>query len=152
MPVDSRAKGARAESDLVKKLSQHTGHNFKRVPLSGGLDASHGLKGDLYIPNSLNIFCIEVKHYKDDHISSKILTDKTPQIQEWWQQTIREAAQISRKPLLIYKFDRSKWFVGFKEYPSADDAYRFMMINLEGMQFFTAKLDDWLEHENPRFA
>lgn len=152
MAVDSRAKGARAEADLVKKLHQVTGHNFKRVPLSGGLDASHGLKGDLYIPNSLNIFCIEVKHYKDDHISSKILTDKTPQILEWWQQTIREAAQISRKPLLIYKFDRSKWFCAFKDYPTVDDQYRFMMINIDGMQFFTAKLDDWLEHEQPRFA
>lgn len=152
MAVDSRAKGARAEADLVKKLSQHTGHNFKRVPLSGGLDASHGLKGDLYIPNSLNIFCIEVKHYKDDHLTSKILTDKEPQIQEWWEQTLREAAQISRKPLLIFKFDRSKWFCAFKEFPTNEEHYRFIMININGMQFFVAKLDDWLQYEQPRFA
>ena len=151
MAVDSRAKGARAESDLVKKLKTETGHDFRRVPLSGGLHASHGLKGDLYIPNSLNIYCIEVKHYKDDHISSKILTDKTPQIEEWWVQTKREAAQVSRKPLLIYKFDRSKWFVAYEELPNQYQ-YRYMMISINGFEFFTAKLDDWLKYESPRFV
>ena len=150
MAVDSRAKGARAESDMAKFLKEKTGLDFKRVPLSGGLHQSHGLKGDLYLVNSLNIYCIEVKHYKDDHFSSKILTDKTPQILEWWLQTIRESAQISRYPLLIYKFDRSKIFVAFKEPPSTED-YRYAFFNMDGHQFFTAKLDDWLEHEKPRF-
>ena len=99
--VDSREKGARAEADLVKKLSDHTGLNFKRIPMSGALDASHGLKGDVYIPNSLNIYCIEVKHYKDDHFTSKILTDKTPQLLDWWGQTVREAAQVSSAVLRL---------------------------------------------------
>ena len=148
--VDSRAKGAKAEADLVKKLSDFTGLIFKRIPMSGALDAVHGLKGDLYVPGSLNIFCIEVKHYKDDHLTSKILTDKTPQIIEWWEQTIREAAQISRKPLLVFKFDRSKWFVGFKDMPSTLDEYLFLSINSH--EFYVAKLDDWLTHEKPRFV
>mgnify|MGYP000104964538 CR=1 FL=1 len=151
MAVDSRAKGARAESDMAKFLNTKTGLNFKRVPMSGGLHESHQLKGDLYLVNSLNIYCIEVKHYKDDHISSKVLTDKTPQILEWWQQTIREAAQISRKPLLIYKFDRSKIFVAFKDMPTQDGAYRYMFISIDGHEFYTAKLEDWLDHEKPRF-
>ena len=150
--VDSKAKGARAEADLVKKLSQETGHNFKRIPLSGGLDASHGLKGDLYIPNSLNIYCIEVKHYADDHLTSKVLTDKNPQLEVWWDQTLREAAQISRKPLLIYKFDRSKWFVAWNDTIPNAYHYRYMCINFNGKEFFTAKLDDWLQYENPRFV
>lgn len=147
--VDSRQKGAKAEADLVKKLSTHTGHAFKRIPMSGALDAVHGLKGDLYIPGSLNIFCIEVKHYKDDHFTSKLLTDKTPQIIEWWEQTIREAAQISRKPLLVFKFDRSKWFVGFKDMPSTLEDYIFVSVN--GHEFYVSQLDDWLVNEKPRF-
>lgn len=151
MTIDSRQKGARAESDIVKKLSEHTGLNFKRIPMSGALDAAHGLKGDVYIPNSLNIYCIEVKHYKDDHLTSKVLTDKKAQLIEWWEQTIREAAQISRKPLLIYKFDRSKIFVAFKDMPSTDQ-YRWMFLNIDGHEFYTAKLDDWLNNENPRFV
>lgn len=149
--VDSRQKGARAEADIVKKLTEYTGHIFKRIPMSGALDAAHGLKGDVYIPNSLNIFCIEVKHYKDDHFSSKVLTDKKAQLIEWWEQTIREAAQISRKPLLIYKFDRSKVFVAFKDMPTNSD-YRWVFFNIDGHEFYSAKLDDWIDYEQPRFV
>lgn len=149
--VDSRQKGARAEADIVKKLTESTGHIFKRIPMSGALDAAHGLKGDVYIPNSLNIFCIEVKHYKDDHFTSKILTDKKAQLVEWWEQTIRESAQISRKPLLIYKFDRSKVFVAFKDMPTNND-YRWVFFNIDGHEFYSAKLDDWIDYEQPRFV
>lgn len=152
MAVDSRAKGARAESDMAKFLNTKTGLNFKRVPLSGGLHESHGLKGDLYLVNALNIYCIEVKHYKDDHISSKILTDKTPQILEWVIQTKREAAQISRKPLLIFKFDRSKIFVAFFEPPNIDGTYRYSFMSIDGHEFYIALLSDWLDYEKPRFT
>ena len=149
--VDSREKGARAEADLVKKLKDATGHNFQRIPLSGGLSPVHGLKGDLYIPNSLNIYCIEAKHYKDDHLTSKILTDKRPQLIDWWEQTIRESAQVSRKPLLFYKFDRSKWFVAFKDMPSYS-SYRWAYLNIDGHELYTAKMEDWLKYEQPRFV
>lgn len=149
--VDSKAKGAKAESDVVKRLFEMTGLPFKRIPMSGALDAVHGLKGDVYIPNSLNIYCIEVKHYKEDHLSSKILTDKTPQIIEWWQQTIREAAQVSRKPLLIYKFDRSKMFVAFKEMPTNSD-YRWIFLSIGEYEFYIAKLEDWINNEYPKFV
>lgn len=148
--VDSRQKGATAEAAVVKLLSQHTGLPFKRIPMSGALDAVHGLKGDVYIPNSLNIYCIEIKHYKDCHLTSNLLTDKKAQLIEWWEQTIRESAQISRKPLLIYKHDRSKWFCAYKEMPSTDQ-YRWMFLNIDGHEFYTAKLDDWLNYEKPRF-
>jgi hypothetical protein len=30
---------------------------------------------------------------------------------EWWEQTDREANQIDKEPLLLFKFNRSKWFV-----------------------------------------
>jgi len=150
--IDSRAKGARFELEIAKKLSSITGLDFKRVPMSGGLHESHQLKGDLYLVNSLNIYCIEVKHYANDQFTSKILTDKDPTIYEWWKQTKREAAQISRKPLLIYKFDRSKVFCAFEEMPLDDYHYRWSLLNFQGSQFYTAKLDDWLFYEEPRFV
>lgn len=149
--VDSRQKGARGETEVAKVLKAHTGLDFKRVPMSGALHESHQLKGDLYLVNSLNIYCIEVKNYADDHLTSKIFTDKEPQILSWWKQTIREAAQISRKPLLIFKFNRSKMFVAFKDMPNATN-YRCMFIQIDGHEFYVAKLDDWLKHENPRFV
>lgn len=149
--VDSRQKGARGEVEAAKILKQYTGLDFKRVPLSGGLHASHGLKGDLYLVNSLNIYCIEVKNYADDHLTSKVLTDKTPQLQTWWEQTIREAAQVSRKPLLIYKFNRSKMFCAFKDMPNYSN-YNWAFLNINGHEFYTSKLEDWLQYEQPRFV
>lgn len=111
--VDSRQKGARAESAAKGLLIKHTKLGWERTPGSGALNAKHKLKGDLYIPDCKNKFCIEVKHYKDDHLTSKLLTDKTPQILKWWEQAVRQGEETDRVPLLLFKFDRSKWFVGF---------------------------------------
>jgi Holliday junction resolvase len=109
--VDSRQKGARAEAALVTQLKKDTNLNWKRVPGSGALDAAHGLKGDVYVPNEKNYWCIEVKHYKDSHLTSKVLTDKTPQLLEWWGQSVRQGKQTDKDPILFFKHDRSKWFV-----------------------------------------
>jgi hypothetical protein len=168
--VDSKQKGARAENAAKDILIKYTKLNWQRIPLSGALDAKHGLKGDLYIPNVNNVFCIEVKHYADDKITSKILTDKESQLQKWWLQTIREADEINKIPLLIFKFDRSKWFVGFNNHAITNSyssqlnmpktTYRWLEYNwnvnfkpgiLKDAPFFIAKLEDWLVKENPEF-
>lgn len=149
MSVDPRAKGARAETDIRDKLRVLTGLQWERVPSSGALDAKHGLKGDLYVPNEKNLYAVEVKHYAEDHLTSKLLTDKTPQIIEWWQQSIRQGTQVSKKPLLIFKFDRSKIFVAFQEMPAGD--YRFMYYSGLGYEFYMSLLDDWITNEQPEF-
>jgi len=109
--VDSRQKGARAESAMVKLLKEETGLNWKRVPGSGALHEDHGLKGDVYIPNEHNYYACEVKHYKDCHLTSQVLTSKTPQLLEWWTQAVRQGTQTNKRPILFFKHDRSKWFV-----------------------------------------
>jgi len=136
----SKAKGSRAESALCKVLTPITGWNWERIPLSGSLDAKHGLKGDVYIPKQLNKYCVEVKHYKDDHLTSKMLSSKSPQVLDWWEQTIRETEENEvENPLLVFKFDRSKWFCAFLEEPIND--YRHFYFS-DG--FYLAKLDDYL--------
>ena len=60
--VDSRAKGARGEYLVRDMLRVATGLQFERVPNSGALEY---LKGDLYVPNEKNRFCIEVKNYSE---------------------------------------------------------------------------------------
>ena len=109
--VDSRQKGARAESALVKLLKEDTDINWKRVPGSGALHQDHGLKGDVYVPNEKNYYAIEVKHYKDCQLTSKVLTDKSPMLLQWWEQAVRQGIQTDKKPILFFKHDRSKWFV-----------------------------------------
>lgn len=147
--VDSRAKGATAETKVRDELRKITGLKWERVPGSGALDPKHQLKGDLYIPGQSNKYCVEVKHYKECHLTSNILTDKSPQLIEWWQQTIRESNQVSKKPLLIFKHDRSKLFAAFQEMPSAD--YRYIFVSLLGHEFYISLLEDYLKNEQPEF-
>jgi Holliday junction resolvase len=79
--VDSRAKGARGEYLVRDMLRQHTGLKFERVPASGALEY---LKGDLYVPNCRNYFCIEVKNYKDSPLTDKLFTQpKTNNLIRW---------------------------------------------------------------------
>ena len=150
--VDSRQKGARAESAAKGLLIKHTGLDWQRTPGSGSLNAAHKLKGDLYIPDAKNKFCVEVKHYKDDHLTSKVLTDKNPQLLKWWEQAVRQGGQTSRVPLLLFKFDRSKWFVAFtigalnKEYGIQGD-YSYITLNTYDTIIHIAKLELWLAEE-----
>ena len=141
----SKAKGSRAESALCEVLTKSTGWNWERIPLSGALDAKHGSKGDVYIPKQLNKYCVEVKHYKDGHLTSKVLTSKSPQLLSWWEQTLRETEENEvENPLLAFKFDRSKWLCGFTEEPINDYKHFYFSGG-----FYLAKLDDFLTDREP---
>ena len=147
--VDPRAKGARAETVIRDALRKYTGLQWERTPGSGALDPKHKLKGDLYIPDQNGIFCVEAKHYADDHLTSSVLTSKNPQLIQFWQQTVREAGQVSKRPLLIFKHDRSKLFVAFEDFPNGN--YNYFYINYQPHEFYVALLDDWITNEAVKF-
>ncbi len=148
--VDSRAKGARTETVIRDMLRLHTNLQWERVPGSGALDEKHGLKGDLYVPNANNLYCVEAKGYADDHLTSAILTSKDPQLLQFWKQAVRQGQQVKKRPLLAFKFDRSKIFVAFEDMPSTTE-YRWMFVCAEGHEFYVAQLEQWLQHEQPKF-
>ena len=131
--IDSRAKGRAAELKCRDELRKLTDLTWERTPMSGALSANHKLKGDLYVPETALKWCVEVKHYADDHLTSKILTSKVPHLKTWWEQTIREARQMDKEPLLIFKFNRSKWFAAFSDWDLTlclDDANeKFITLN-----------------------
>lgn len=133
--VDSRKKGYAAELKARNELRKLTGLNWERIPMSGALNSVHKLKGDLYVPETRLKFCVEVKHFAEDHLTSKILTGVNPQFLQWWDQTVREANQIDKRPLLIFKHNRSKWFAAFHdselEFYSAEVIPRYMFIHPE---------------------
>lgn len=115
--VDSRDKGVRAEYTVRDLLRDATGVEWERVPGSGGFGSQHGLKGDIYLPNSTGLmsrYCIEVKHYKDEHFNSNIIkpTATKSQFEKWLAQTEREAGEMNAKPMIVFKKDRGNWFVG----------------------------------------
>ena len=85
--VDSRDKGKRAEYQIRDILREKTGLEWERVPGSGGFNQSHGLKGDIYLPASsgkISHYTIEVKHYKDDTITSNLIKDTVSTLEKWW--------------------------------------------------------------------
>lgn len=149
MAVDPRAKGARAETLIRDQLRVLTGLNWERVPASGALDPKHGLKGDLYVPNEKNLYAVEAKHYAEDHLTSSILTAKNPQLLIWWEQAVRQGVQVSKIPLLIFKHDRSKVFCAFNDLPTGD--FRFISICANGHYFNVSLLEDFVNHEKPKF-
>ncbi len=111
--IDSRAKGRTAELKCRDELRNLTDLMWERTPLSGALSAKHKMKGDVYVPGIPLKYCVEIKHYADDHINTTLLTGKNPLFVGWWEQTIREAQQMENEPLLIFKHNRSKWFAAF---------------------------------------
>jgi len=151
--VDSRNKGYRAETQAKDLLVKHTKLKWKRVPGSGALHESHGLKGDLYIPDAKNWFCIEVKHYKDDQFTSKILSGKSPTFLDWLDQSIRQGKQVDKTACLMWKFDRSKWFMAIPvEYCDNIDDYRNLVFYHDGINFCIALATDILEKENIKWV
>lgn len=116
--VDSRAKGQRAEYAVRDLLREHTGMDWDRVPGSGGFGASHGLKGDIYLPTptgKISAFTIEVKHYKEDVLSSNLFNATVSQLEKFWEQTVRESEQMNALPMLVFKKDRGKWLVALRQ-------------------------------------
>lgn len=148
--MDVRAKGARTESTVRDLLRKYTKLQWERVPGSGALDPKHMLKGDLYIPNCNNKYCVEVKGYAEDHINSSILTSVNPQLLQFWEQTTRQGIQVNKEPLLIFKFDRSKVFVAFNTLPNS--TYPFITIERDNVLIFVALLEHWMASEKPIFT
>lgn len=113
--ADSRQKGQRAEYAVRDILRKATGLGWERVPGSGGFGSQHGLKGDIYLPNSTGVmsrYCIEVKHYADEHFNSNMLkpTKSKSQMEKWLEQTERESEEMNAKPMLVFRKDRGNWF------------------------------------------
>ena len=122
--VDPRAKGAEGERQVRDLLKGHTGLAFERVPMSGALDY---LKGDIFLPNMHNNYCIEVKFYKDSHFNDKILTAlKSNVFIQWWEQTIEQAKKAGAKPALFFKYNRSKIFVAQRDEPENGLNYMYV--------------------------
>lgn len=151
--VDSRDKGARAELLVRDTLREYTGLKWERVPGSGALNEKHGLKGDLYIPNTNNTYCVEVKHYKESAFNHSLISGKLPILLQWWEQTVRQSQQVDRLPLLIFKHDRSKLFVAFDKFPNTfpSSDYPYAVFFRDGYEFNICMLTDFIIHEKPKF-
>ena len=137
--VDSRAKGARGEYLVRDMLRDASGLQFERVPSSGALSY---LKGDLYVPDAKNLFCIEVKNYEKSPLTDKIFTNKTNYLLQWWDKIVKQAELKLQQPLLFFKYSRSKVFVATTLSP---DNTRYNYVSWLDCYIMVA--DEWLEQE-----
>lgn len=142
--VDSRAKGARGEYLVRDMLREATDYQFERVPASGALAY---LKGDIYVPNEKNIFCIEVKSYADSPLTDKIFTArKTNNLIRWWKKIEVQAEGGNQEPLLFFKYNRSPVFVVTARQPESTD-----YMNISWLNCYVAEALPWLDNEKPEF-
>ena len=142
--VDSRAKGAMGEKQVKKMLRKHTGLAFERVPMSGALPF---MKGDLCVPDTPMHYCIEVKFYKNTHFDDKVLTNKSNEFTRWWDQAVSQAKKTSKKPVLFFKYNRSKIFVAVKDEPIKTRKYMYVAH----LGCYVMIAEEWLINERPEF-
>lgn len=135
--VNSRAKGAIGENKVKEFLDSRTPYTFERTPGSG----SGKIKGDLHIPGFRNVFCIEVKNYAESPLNDKILTSKTNDFVLWWTKLQKQAG--IQKPLLIFKYNRSKLFVATDVKPAYVEKY----IDIPWLNCYIMMLEEWIEKE-----
>lgn len=137
----SKAKGSAYESKIVGILNKEFANlQFERVPLSGSISY---LKGDIWTPHDTAAFpwCIEAKHYKEINWNS-LLTAKSTEMYKFWEQTQREADVMGKKPLLIFRWDRSKDYVAYNDDIEVED---YLQVSCFGHSFKISLLTDWLK-------
>lgn len=152
--VDSRDKGKRGEYAVRDLLRTKTNLEWERVPGSGGFGSQHGLKGDIYLPistGSMSKYCFEVKHYKDEQLTSNILNIGESQLEKWWSQTVREAGDMNMKPALIFKKDRGAWLIALSATDSIsslliEDCGPYLVFGKKDYELVIGKFEPWLHH------
>jgi len=142
--VDSRAKGARGEYLVRDMLRDATKHKFERVPSSGALAY---LKGDIYIPDADNAFCIEVKNYEKSPFSDKIFTNKTNYFLLWWEKIVKQAELKLQQPLLFFKYSRSKIYVATTIKPKNMEKF----VHVFWLNCYVMLAEEWLNNEEVEF-
>jgi len=142
--INSRKKGSSFEGNIAKTLTEMMssyGFVFRRSERSGGVLGGSNVKdlmkyaaevrpmmlGDVVSTNEMDIlkkfqdverlrFVIECKFYRDQPTLSKFLSNTTL-INNWFQESVIDAAKIDRQPILIFKFNHTKIFVAFNVDP-----------------------------------
>lgn len=136
----SKIKGSSYEAKIRDLLTKELKLEFKRMPLSGSLEY---LKGDLWTPHDTAAwpYCIECKHYAEVNWNG-ILTAKSSDLLNFWRQAVREAEVMKKKPLVIYRWNRSKDYICWN-----DDISLETQITYSGFDcyFKMGLLQDWLD-------
>ena len=134
-------KGSRFEYKIRDLLTEKTGVKWERAPMSG----AGVIKGDLFCPKNHYFYCIECKSFKDTVIQENLLTAKSNNFYGWWDQCVREAAEMNRKPALVFKKDRGKPLIAVIE--ELEQLNRFSLVSALGDTYVDVHIyhfEEWL--------
>jgi len=95
----SREKGKRFEREVAKRLSEWSGLEARRTPMSGGYDKLK-FPGDIIISEDFPI-CFELKNEEGWTLSQLLFSEKCS-ILKWWEQCRNEAKISGKVPVLIF--------------------------------------------------
>lgn len=136
--VDSKAKGSAFESKIKDIFTKHFKIKFERVPLSGSLT---WCKGDIFSPTNPDFpYCIECKHYAELDFNS-LLTAKSNDIYSFWEQSVEAAKKMNKKPIVIFRWNRSKDFIIWDDNTICNPSIQVEAFN---KKFKISLLSDWL--------
>jgi len=118
MGVNGKAKGNRVEREVAKVLSKWWGSDFTRTPSSGMFSTTHAtqlsslgvdLAGDIICPKDFP-FSVEVKSRKKIDLFDVARNGKDSEIWDWWMQSCRDANQVNKIPLVIFKENGKQFY------------------------------------------
>lgn len=140
MANKSKIKGSAYEAKIRDYLTKELDIEFKRMPLSGSLEY---LKGDLWTPFDTASwpYCIECKHYAEVDWNG-LLTAKSSDLLSFWKQALREAETMRKRPLVIYRWNRSKDYVCWNDDITLS---HYIDCNIFDHSFKMGLLSDWIE-------
>ena len=141
MTNKSKIKGSAYEAKIKDKLNlEFPKIQFERVPLSGAIAY---LKGDIWTPHDTAKwpYCIECKHYAELDWNS-LLTAKSNDIFSFWVQACREAETMKKKPLVFFRWNRSKDYVIYNDEIEIASCIHVKSFNYD---FKIVLLDDWIK-------
>jgi Holliday junction resolvase len=119
MAINSKTKGNCNERAAAQVLTEWTGHEFVRVPQSGGLgwDNKQDVCGDL-ISTDKDFDCflsIETKHYRSLGLKKSIqLLRENSVVYRFMEQCKRDAKTAGKKPFLMLRENGMKsgtWYI-----------------------------------------
>ena len=113
--VQGRKKGSKFERDIAKEISEWTGVEFKRTPMSGGWAKT----GDITPkdPKAMVDFPFSIECKNQEVFSSAMLMDCigkrkfNASIKSWWKQCTDDAKKAKKKPLLVMTRAREPVFL-----------------------------------------
>jgi hypothetical protein len=145
--INSKVKGNRNELEVTKLLQQWTGHEFTRVPMSGGLRWKNRMDicGDVINvdPGFIFPFSVEAKSYKNLGLShSKVAVLRSNSIiYTFFEQCRCDANATKKTPFLIVRenqMPKDKHYIflelTFAQAMSIENyiTYKYLGINLYG--------------------